>query len=307
MPGDGLNWGISNMRKLIAAGVVISGMMLSPALAADLPVKAKPVPVYSWTGWYGGVNAGYGWQDNHAGYRGDVYGDPVTGAGDGAGTIFTDGLAQISQQATAVVNHQTYRQSLRTSGFIGGGQLGYNWQIDRNWLVGLEGDLQYANAKGDALFNAPDTPGVQLSAASSHQLDWFGTVRGRIGYLITDRFLAFGTGGLAYGETKAQASISIINATGWNVVAPGSTIICQGFTTCLAGASSKTSVGWSAGGGLEYAVLPNVTIKTEYLHIDLGDQNVVLTVQSPTTGNGFVNAKFSNAYDIVRAGVNFRF
>jgi outer membrane immunogenic protein len=297
------------MSKLIAAGVVISIGMLSPALAADLPVKAKPVPVYSWSGWYGGVNAGYGWQDNHAGYRGDAYGDPVTGLGDGAGTIFTDGLAQISQQATAVVNHQTYRQTLNTSGFIGGGQFGYNWQIDHTWVAGFEADAQYANAKGNALFNAPDTPGVRLSVASSHQLDWFGTVRGRIGYLISDRFLAFGTGGLAFGETKAQAAISIIGPTGWNVAGGGisSQITCQGFTTCLAGSSSRTAVGWTAGGGFEYAVLPNVTIKTEYLHIDLGDQNVKLTVQSPTTGNGFVNARFSTAYDIVRAGMNFRF
>lgn len=278
--------------------------MLSPAFGADLPVKANPVPVYSWTGWYGGVNAGYGWQDKNAAFTGDVVTNPLIGAG----TVFTDGLVQISQQGPGNgLVHQPYQQPLNASSFVGGGQFGYNWQIDRNWVAGFEADLQYANAKGSALFNAPDTPGVQLSAASSHQLDWFGTVRGRIGYLITDRFLAFGTGGLAYGGTKSQASISIINASAWNVGAPATQIFCNGFTTCLAGASSQTSVGWTAGGGLEYAVLPNVTIKGEYLHIDLGDQNVVLTVQSPTTGNGFVNARFSNAYDIVRAGMNFRF
>ncbi|WP_212435938.1 outer membrane protein [Bradyrhizobium liaoningense] len=299
------------MRKLIAAGVVVSGMMLSPpALAADLPVKAKPVPLYNWTGWYGGVNAGYGWQDKSAAYTGDYFADPVTGLGGGAGTVFTDSLAISSLQASeeAAVNHPAYRQSLRASGFTGGGQFGYNWQIDRNWVTGFEADLQYADAKGSALFEAPETPGVRLSAASSHQLDWFGTLRGRIGYLITDRFLAFGTGGLAYGGTKAQATISIIGPMGWNVDAGFATrIICPGFTTCLAGSSSQTSVGWTAGGGLEYAVLPNVTIKAEYLHIDLGDQNVKLTVQSPATGNGFVNVKFSNAYDIVRMGMNFRF
>jgi outer membrane immunogenic protein len=250
------------------------------------------------------VNAGYGWQDKSAAYTGDVVTNPLIGAG----TVFTDGLVQVSQQGPGTgLDHQPYRQALNTSGFIGGGQFGYNWQIDRSWVAGFEADLQYANAKSSALFNAPETPGVQLSAASSHQLDWFGTLRGRIGYLITDRFLVFGTGGLAYGETKSQASISIINATGWNVVAPATTIICQGFTTCLAGSSSQTSVGWTAGAGLEYALLPNVTIKTEYLHIDLGDHNVKLIAQSPTTGNGFVNVKFSNAYDIVRAGVNFRF
>lgn len=64
---------------------------------------------------------------------------------------------------------------------------------------------------------------------------------------------------------------------------------------------------WTAGGGLEYAVLPNATVKAEYLHMDLGHQNVKLTVQSPATGNGFVNVRFSNAYEIVRMGMNFRF
>ena len=296
------------MRKLIAAGVVISSTMLSPALAADLPVKAKPVPVYSWTGWYVGANAGYGWQDKNATYTGDRPADFVNLIGPGAGTLFTDGLAEASLQGTAA--NQPYRQRLKPSGFTGGGQLGYNWQIDRNWVAGFETDLQYANAKSDALFNAPDQGGVTLSAASSHQLEWFGTLRGRIGYLITDRFLAFGTGGLAYGGTKSQAAISIIGPVGWNITTAGgfsSQIVCNAFSTCLAGASSRTSLGWTAGGGLEYAVLPNVTIKGEYLHIDLGDQNLQLTVQSPITGNGYVNAKFSNAYDIVRAGMNFRF
>lgn len=301
------------MRKLIAAGVVVSGMMLSPALADDLPVMAKPVPVpvHGWTGWYGGVNAGYGWQGKNAAYTGDYFADPVTNLGGGAGTVFSDELLTSSLQASgeATDNHPAYRQALRASGFTGGGQIGYNWQIERNWVAGFEADLQYANIKGDNLFRAPDEGGVTLSAASSHQLDWYGTLRGRVGYLLSDRLLAFGTGGLAYGGTKAQAAIAIIGPLGWTVDGGGfvTSIICPGFTTCLAGSSSQTSVGWTAGGGLEYAVLSNVTIKAEYLHMDLGHQNVKLTGQGPATGNGFVNVRFSNAYDIVRMGMNFRF
>jgi len=287
------------MRKLIAAGIVIATPMLSPALAADLPVKATPVPVYSWTGWYAGVNAGYSWQNNKADFSGD--------GPNGSGTTLTDQLVSDSQQvAGSFDNHPAYRQSLRASGFTGGGQIGYNWQLDRSWVAGFEADLQYANNKSDALFEDPSSGGVRLSAASSHQLEWFGTLRGRIGYLLTDRFLAFGTGGLAYGGTKSQAAISIIGPLGWSLGGT-SQLNCNGFTTCLAGSSSQTSVGWTAGAGLEYAVLPNVTIKTEYLHIDLGDQNVKLVVQSPATGNAFANAKFSNAYDIVRVGMNFRY
>src|SRR5215831_4855727 len=115
-----------------------------------MAVKAKPVPVYSWTGWYGGVNAGYGWNDQNVAYSGDAFADPVTGLGGGAGTVFTDGLAMQSLQETeeSVTRHPAYRQSLRMSGFTGGGQFGYNWQVDRNWLVGFEADLQYSGIKG---------------------------------------------------------------------------------------------------------------------------------------------------------------
>lgn len=296
------------MRKLIAAGVVISSTMLSPALAADMPVKAAPAPVYSWTGWYIGANAGYSWHNKNASFTGDRFADPVTGLGGGAGTVVTDSLAIQSLQAgeDATVNHPAYLQRLNESGFTGGGQFGYNWQFDRSWVAGFEADLQYTDNKNSALFDAPPTGGVRLSATSSHQLDWFGTVRGRVGYLITDRLLAFGTGGLAYGGTKSQASISIIGPVGWNI--PFATqLVCNGFTTCLAGSSSQTNVGWTAGGGVEYTVLPNMTLKTEYLHIDLSDQNLQLMVQSPATGNAIVNVKFSNTYDIVRAGMNFRF
>ena len=75
----------------------------------------------------------------------------------------------------------------------------------------------------------------------------------------------------------------------------------------MSGASSQTSAGWTAGGGIEYAIFSNITLKAEYLHIDLGDQTIRLNVQSPATGNGFANVSFSNTYDIVRAGLNFRY
>ena len=291
------------MKTLIAAGslFIASTALLSPALAADLPVKAKRATAYQWGGWYAGLNAGYGWQDKDAAFSGDSFGTIP-----GAGTIFTDGLVDQSLQGPSA-NHPPYLQAHHMSGFVGGGQFGYNWQAMPRWVTGIEADLQYSGLKSNALFAAPDSGGgVDLGATSSHKLEWFGTVRGRLGYLVTDRLLAYGTAGLAYGETGGQAEISIIHATGWNVGA-ATTIICNGFSTCLAGAASQTSIGWTAGGGIEYAILTNVTLKAEYLHIDLGDQTVRLNVQSPATGNGFANTRFSNAYDMVRFGVNFRY
>lgn len=224
---------ISRMMRLIAAWAVMSGALLAQASAADMAVKATPAPVYNWTGWYAGVNAGYGWHNHRATFSGD--GDA------GAGTVFTDKLARDSRQAMTAdsPHHAVYRQSLRMSGFAGGGQLGYNWQVDRNWLVGVEADLQYSGIKGDAVFNGPDEGGVTTGATSSHSLEWFGTLRGRVGLLLGDRFLAFGTGGLAYGATKAQAAIAIIGSMGWDISTGGgfaTSIVCPGTTTCLAGA-----------------------------------------------------------------------
>ena len=80
-----------------------------------------------------------------------------------------------------------------------------------------------------------------------------------------------------------------------------------GTTTCLAGSGSRTSDGWAAGLGAEWAFWGNTTLKVEYLHIDLGDENIHLVAQSPATGTGFINARFDNSYDIVRGGLNFRF
>jgi outer membrane immunogenic protein len=143
---------------------------------------------------------------------------------------------------------------------------------------------------------------------SNQQLDWFATLRGRVGYLVTGQFLVFGTGGFAYGETKASANLANSGATGFNVgIITNTTLFCPGFTNCLAASQSRLSAGWTAGGGADYAISKNLTFRAEYLHIDLGTQNLTLVAAPPTIGNGFALAKFNNAYDLVRGAVSYRF
>jgi outer membrane immunogenic protein len=91
------------------------------------------------------------------------------------------------------------------------------------------------------------------------------------------------------------------------VTGPLTSLTCVANTACIAGADSKTSVGWTAGLGFEWIVWHDVTLKGEYLHVDLGDQNVTLVAAPPSTGNGFANAHFDNSYKILRAGLNIRF
>jgi outer membrane immunogenic protein len=149
-----------------------------------------------------------------------------------------------------------------TSGGLFGGQAGYNWQFGQT-VLGLETDIQWSGIKGSGA----------CAFGCETKNDWFGTVRGRLGYAY-DRFLPYVTGGLAYGNVEANPAF--------------------GFTS-----QSKTSTGWTVGAGLEFALAQNWTAKVEYLYMDLGDFNTNVSAPLPT--------KVDFTANIVRAGVNFRF
>jgi outer membrane immunogenic protein len=161
------------MKKILLASVALLGFA-GAASAADLPVRAAPpapilaaVPVFTWTGFYVGVNAGYGWNAN----------DSITVGG--------------------------VRFDLDDEGgFVGGAQAGYNYQIG-SFVVGLEGDIQYADFGGDDRFDF-DRDGI--ADDDFNNSDWFGTVRARAGVAF-DRALIYATGGFAFAD----------DATGWTV------------------------------------------------------------------------------------------
>ena len=156
--------------------------------------------------------------------------------------------------------------SFNLSGAVAGGTAGANWQIGQA-VLGLEGDVDWSNLKGS-------TTAAGCPSGCSTGNDWLATVRGRAGYAF-DRFMPYVTGGLAVGDIKAST--------------PG-----------FAGAS-QTNAGWTAGGGLEFALTSNWTAKAEYLHVDLGNLNCGFNCG--TVANNNVSLKS----DIVRGGVNFRF
>jgi outer membrane immunogenic protein len=194
------------------------------ASAADLPVKApyRAAAVeapYTWTGFYAGVNGGFG-------------GDKTT-------YPFTIGPVVGSADLTS-------------SGFFAGGQVGYNWQFAPTWVAGVETDIQWSDiqSKLDASANFG---GLSLSAGT--KLDYFGTVRGRVGYLVTPAALLYATGGWAYGQTTTS-----LNATAGAVAINYS--------------SSHNKSGWTGGGGLEYRLNNWASVKTEYLYMDLGTDNI---------------------------------
>jgi outer membrane immunogenic protein len=234
---------------LLATAVAIT-LTSTAVRAADLAAKAympppPPVPTPNWTGFYLGVNGGFGGDRNK--YPFSVGG--ISGS-----------------------------SSLNSSGFFGGGQIGYNYQFAPAWVAGVEADIDDADIQGMA---STSLPGASGSVGT--RLDWFGTVRGRVGYLVTPNALLYGTGGFAYGHTTSSAS-----ASGLGLVA-GTSV-------------GKDMNGWTAGAGLEYELTRWLSFKTEYLFVDLGSANLANGVAA---GVPFSLSEKTTVHT-VKAGLNFK-
>jgi outer membrane immunogenic protein len=294
------------MKKL-AFAIGVAGLMGTPAFAADMPVKAPPsapAPVYAWTGWYAGVNAGASFGNVKNDINAPATGTVVVG-GFGTGTLATG-----------------FAGSDRThpDGFIGGGQIGYNYQLSPLWVVGLEADIQGAGEKksGTPLNNSFDTE-VRLIPSTSFgelagssvlnyqtKIDWFGTVRARLGYVWGNgQVMSYVTGGLAYGRVDVQGTATFN-------LAFGTVPLSQTF------GHSQVNTGWVVGYGTEgtLAAMPGWTWKIEGLYMDLGALDATgsggsssftlatitttLTTEAVTTHSHFTDG-------ILRGGLNYKF
>jgi outer membrane immunogenic protein len=266
-------------RTLLAAAAIATAIVAQPASAADLPArvytKAPPIvdPIYNWTGFYIGGNVGYSWGRS----RDD------SSLANGAGTVL-------------------FRSSDRSNldGVVGGGQIGYNWQA-QNWLWGLEADIQGTGERGSRAFICPigictpatggiaaiAVPGPAVAVSLDQKLEWFGTVRGRVGVLATPKVLFYATGGLAYGEVKSGETIGALTAF----------------------SNSATKTGYTAGAGIEGAIGGNWTAKLEYLYVDLGRVSGSFVTTIPALGGGFLASNYSSRItdNVLRVGLNYRF
>jgi outer membrane immunogenic protein len=293
------------MKKLFLGLAGLALAAAGSANAADLgprPVYKAPPPVvapipFSWTGFYIGANVGGAWSSNRS--------VEFTSENEASEHFLFDvGLltGTIAAPVSVPINLG------HSSGFVGGGQIGYNFQFSPMWVAGIEADLDGADVRGSAviptLFNA--------EVVASRRLEWFGTVRGRLGLTPFDRLLIYGTGGVAFGEEKADVSINNVTITfGTGVLPDGSSIICFAGSACVAGSGSRTSAGWTAGGGFEYAIWNNLSIKAEYLFMDLGHLAVQMRLPPgvpSTLNNPAVAADFGEGrYHIFRVGLNWHF
>jgi outer membrane immunogenic protein len=265
------------MKRIFVGMATVASLLTTSAFAADLAVPpytkapAYVEPAYNWTGFYIGGNVGYGWGRS----RDD------SSLTNGTGTVlFTS----------------SDRSDL--NGVVGGGQIGYNWQI-QNWLWGLEADIQGSGERGSRDFICgasicrPNVigiaviPGPAVPVSLDQKLEWFGTFRGRTGVLVSPKVLLYATGGLAYGEVNSSATIGGLS----------------GFS------NSDTRVGYTVGAGIEGVIGGNWTAKLEYLFVDLGRVPGSFTTTIAATGGGFLASNFNSRItdNVLRVGVNYKF
>lgn len=273
--------------KRLALLASAATLITSAAFAADLPSrKVAPVapvaPAFTWTGFYAGVNAGVDWSSRNV--------SPLW-------------IAPTSPAEAAIFNQASpspYGNS--RVGFIGGAQVGYNYQINQ-FVIGAEADFMGASIgkrSGDSKTTSVPIVGqnvsVNFTSASSTEVNqnWLGTVRLRAGYAM-DRVLVYATGGLAYGNANISQSASITTQVG-----PTTSL-----TLPFAGSKDTTKAGYTVGAGLEYAMTSNWIIRGEYLYYNLGDASALamnstqplLTSRAKTTIDG----------NIVRAAISYKF
>jgi outer membrane immunogenic protein len=243
------------MKRALTLGIgalALASLSL-PAAAADLgarpvgkaPVVA-PVALYNWSGFYIGGHIGGVWGDKD--WTDITFGAP-----------FVDGSSEVS-------------------GFLAGGQVGFNWQAGA-WVFGIEGQFSWTNADGShpCVFN------VGLTCTT--EMNWLGTVAGRIGYAFNN-VLLYAKGGFAFAN---EDYLQVVTATG----------------VPLALSEDETRTGWMVGAGLEYGFTPNWSFKVEYNYMDFGGDTFNLVI--PGAGVIFTVADIDQQLHVVKAGVNYRF
>jgi outer membrane immunogenic protein len=230
---------------------------LAAHAAAPAPTGTTPVPA-SWNGLYVGANIGYG-----------VGRNPTT-------------LTDRTPAGTAFL---TEHYDVGTHGGLGGAQVGFNWQTAPNWLIGIEADLQEANVTATSCTSSCFW---MWYAKAEQTLSWFGTARGRLGW-VHGSTLFYATGGLAFGEMKTSIIHRINNPPG---PAPS-------------GQFEYTRTGWTAGGGIEAKLANNWSAKVEYLYLDLGDATE--TILYPANNNTNFTTQISFHTHIARVGLNYNF
>jgi outer membrane immunogenic protein len=249
------------MMRRLSIGVLALVATASAASAADMPVRAAPPPPPIWT-----------WTGCYMGLN----------AGYGWGRQAAGNVNEVSA-ANVTFNFADFNYD--SKGALGGGQFGCNWQVGQG-VLGFETDIQAADVKGDVQFPGGifNIPRPAFNTEVSSKLTYFGTVRGRLGFSFVPGAMLYLTGGFAYGEVSSTLS----------------------FPFAAAGANSfidfarRVQYGYAAGAGGEFMLTPRLSVKAEYLYVDLGSATHSFNIAGDSYGFGLATRMHT-----ARLGLNF--
>lgn len=240
-------------------------------LFSQTGLAAESAPCFTWTGPYLGLHMGYGWGNA------DTNVNPLP--------------------TPAEFDMIPANLSPDTDGVVGGIQAGYNYQMGR-FVVGIETDLSGSGISGSQnLSPIHSYPGDEDRYSggvitAQQDINWFATLRPRLGFTVMPNVLVYATGGLAYGHVSDSANTNFIPGGAGTEQYPTST--------------GSTMVGWTAGGGIEYALSGSWTIKAEYLYMDLGSESAIAppSLYNPPYQMGY---DWQTKANIFRVGMNYKF
>lgn len=247
------------MKHLLLGGVAALALSTA-AFAADLPVvpPEEAVAPWTWTGFYIGINGGGAFGE---------YGDF---------DFIENGVTLDSFSA------------LEEDGGFFGGQVGYNYQLDSNWVLGVEGDIQKSWIDGDFAGLPADIDAGATGLddlVGEFDVNWFATLRGRVGY-AWDRTLFYATGGVAFADIDQNFDMEFDN----------------GDTASLSN-EDDVNVGFTVGAGIEHYFTDHVSLKLEYQFLDFG---TVSSTGTSVDGDSVVIER-DTSFHTVRAGINYKF
>jgi outer membrane immunogenic protein len=260
-------------KSLLSVGL-FAATIGGSALAADAPTWSLPgaSAPSGWTGAYFGVDVGYNWANPTGGYS--------------ISSATLSALPPVIPTVDAAGMHP-----LNMRGALAGAEAGYNWQAAQQFVIGVEGDFNWSGLSG-SMSNGGAIPvvGGVYSIAQSFKTDWYGSLRGRVGFTPLDNVLLFATGGAAFAQINyASAFTDTFNETE-NV------------------SIKAVKVGWVLGAGVEYALNPNWSTKVEYLRSQFsastGSGTGVLTDGTIAT---ITHSTGTLGINTVRVGLNYQF
>jgi outer membrane immunogenic protein len=256
-----------------------SGRWYPPSTPFNSAIEAPitpAAPAWSWTGFYLGAHVGSGW-----GYE-------------SFNSTFVNPRAAGASSGTE-----------NSSGWLGGGQIGINYEFAAPWVIGVEADGDWANISGSTSSCSTYTTGALVGftsgcATKQVTLNDFGTVRGRVGY-VYENALFYGTAGWAWGDSSGTH------------VATCEGVFCPAESTAFSGGAASFSnslSGWAAGAGIEWRFLPNWTLRAEYLHLEFDNvttsfATAVTTILGTTPVTHTISS--NNGIDIARVGFSYLF